>query len=100
MRYRDDMSEIMGRTIPIFRMFSVDKAKEYGDACPGNTTIVRIVGLEGYHREISAKGYRYMRPGIELAPWNARVMQVTDPFGNCLRFSESLPPGGAGTTTG
>jgi uncharacterized glyoxalase superfamily protein PhnB len=36
------------------------------------------------------KGYRFVRPGIETAPWNARVMEVTDPFGNRLRFNEPL----------
>jgi uncharacterized glyoxalase superfamily protein PhnB len=51
---------------------------------------VRVNGLEDFHREITAKGYRYLRPGIERAPWNANVMQVTDPFGNRLRFSEDL----------
>jgi hypothetical protein len=32
-----------------------------------------------------------LRPGIEVAPWNAKVMEVTDPFGNRLRFNEDLP---------
>jgi hypothetical protein len=26
-------------------------------------------GVEALHREISAKGYRYMRPGLEATPW-------------------------------
>lgn len=47
------------------------------------------------HREITAKGYRLMRPGIELAPWNARVMEVIDPFGNRLRFNEPVEQGAA-----
>jgi catechol 2,3-dioxygenase-like lactoylglutathione lyase family enzyme len=116
------------QTIPILRIFSVEKAKEFyagflgyridwehrfdadapvylqvsrdgcvlhltehhGDCCPGSTVLVRVNGLEDFHREITAKGYRYLRPGIERAPWNANVMQVTDPFGNRLRFSEDL----------
>ncbi|HWP73753.1 MAG TPA: glyoxalase superfamily protein [Methylomirabilota bacterium] len=120
------------QAIPIFRIFDVDKAKEFyvgflgfhvdwearfdetaplyiqisrdglllhlsehhGDACPGSTVTVQIAGptggLESYHREITAKGYRFMRPGIELAPWNARVMEVIDPFGNRLRFNEPV----------
>ena len=32
----------------------------------------------------------HMRPGIELAPWNAKLMQVTDPFGNRLRFNKVM----------
>jgi hypothetical protein len=33
-----------------------------------------------------------MRPGIEVAPWNVRVMEVIDPFGNRLRFNEPIAP--------
>jgi len=121
------------QAIPIFRIFDVDKAKEFyvgflgfhldwehrfqdgfpiymqvsrnglvlhlsehhGDCCPGSTVIVQTTGLEEYHREITARGYRFMRPGIELAPWNARVMEVIDPFGNRLRFNEPAEPAGA-----
>jgi catechol 2,3-dioxygenase-like lactoylglutathione lyase family enzyme len=116
--------------VPILRIFSVEKAKEFyvdflgfavdwehrfdsraplymqvsraglqlhlsehhGDACPGSTVFVRMKGIEIFHREITAKGYGYMRPGIEDATWNARVMEVTDPFGNRLRFSEDKGP--------
>ena len=121
------MSEIaFGETIPILRIFSVDKAKEFyldflgfsldwehrfaedlplymqvsrgtlrlhltehhGDACPGATVFVRMRGIEALHRELAAKAYRYLRPGMERAPWGARVMEVTDPFGNRIRFNE------------
>lgn len=66
-------------------------SEHHGDACPGSTVFVRLTGLDEYHREITAKGYRYMRPGIEVARWNAKVMKVIDPFGNRLRFNEDLP---------
>ncbi len=61
-----------------------------GDCCPGSTVFVRVTGLAGFHKEISAKKYGYMRPGIERAPWNADVMEVIDPFGNRIRFSEDV----------
>jgi catechol 2,3-dioxygenase-like lactoylglutathione lyase family enzyme len=114
------------QTVPILRIFSVDKAREFyldflgfaldwehrfadglplymqvsrgalclhlsehhGDACPGSTVFVRMRGVEGLHRELTAKTYRYLRPGVERAPWGARVMEVTDPFGNRVRFNE------------
>ena len=114
------------QTIPILRIFSVDKAREfyldylgfaldwehrfaadlplymqvsrgtlrlhltehYGDACPGSTVFVRMRGVEALHRELAAKAYPYLRPGVERAPWGARVMEVTDPFGNRIRFNE------------
>jgi hypothetical protein len=64
--------------------------EHHGDCCPGSTVFVRVAGLEEFHREITAKGYSSMRPGIEVAPWNAKVMEVIDPFGNRLRFNEDL----------
>ena len=68
------MTETVLQTVPILRIF-----------------FVRLTGLDEYHCEITAKGYRYMRPGIEVAPWNAKLMEVMDPFGNRLRFNEDLP---------
>ncbi len=115
-------------TIPILRIFSVEKAREFyigflgfevdwehrfddkaptymkisragcvlhlsehhGDCCPGSTVFVRVKGLDDYHREISAKGYGFLRPGIETTFHNSKGMEVTDPFGNRIRFDESL----------
>jgi uncharacterized glyoxalase superfamily protein PhnB len=112
--------------IPILRIFSVEKAKEFyvdflgftidwehrfhdnaplyaqvsraglklhlsehhGDASPGSTVFIWMRGIADYHRELIGKNYRYYRPGLEDAPWDARVMEVGDPFGNKLRFSE------------
>lgn len=65
-------------------------SEHYGDCCPGSTVFVETTGLEELHRDITSMGYGYMRPGIEIAPWNAKCMEVIDPFGNRLRFSESL----------
>jgi uncharacterized glyoxalase superfamily protein PhnB len=116
----------LGQVIPILRIFSIDKAKEFyldflgfnwdwehrfeenfplyaqvsrsgvvlhlsehhGDASPGATVLVDMRGIDLLHRELVAKNYRYYRPAIEDMPWNARVMSVTDPFGNRMRFSE------------
>jgi len=112
--------------IPILRIFSVEKAKEFyidflgfttdwehrfhdnaplytqvsraglklhlsehhGDASPGSTVFIWMRGIADYHRELTDKNYRYYRPGLEEAPWDAFVMEVADPFGNKLRFSE------------
>jgi len=65
-------------------------SEHHGDACPGSTVFVRMRGIDDYHREIMAKGYGYMRPGVDVAPWNAKVMEVIDPFGNRIRFNEDL----------
>ena len=65
-------------------------SEHHGDCSPGATVFLRVTGLEQFHKELSEKRYRYQRPGIELAPWNAKVMQLTDPFGNRLRFNEDI----------
>jgi uncharacterized glyoxalase superfamily protein PhnB len=113
-------------TIPILRIFAVDKAMEFyvgflgfkvdwehrfgdnfplyaqvsrgnlrlhlsehhGDASPGSTVFVWMRGIAAYHAELKARDYRYNKPGLEDAPWDAKVMEVSDPFGNRLRFSE------------
>ena len=64
-------------------------SEHYGDCCPGSTVFVRVKGLVEYHAEISAKGYGYMRPGIEQTFHQSRCMTVIDPFGNRLQFDES-----------
>ena len=118
-------------TIPILRIFSVDKAKEFyldflgftidwehrfgdnfplyaqvsraglklhlsehhGDASPGSTVFLWMRGIAEYHRELIAKDYRYYKPGLEDAvPFKGKVMQVSDPFGNRLRFNERNEP--------
>ena len=63
-------------------------SEHHGDGSPGATLFVDTVGLDDLHAEVTAKNYRYLRPGIEDAPWGARVMTVIDPFSNRIRFSE------------
>ena len=93
--FRVDWEHRFDETAPLYMQISRDGlvlhlSEHHGDACPGSTALVQSTGLEAYHREITAKGYRFMRPGIEVAPWNARVMEVIDPFGNRLRFNEPV----------
>jgi len=80
---------------PIYIQISRDKcvlhlSEHHGDCCPGSTVFLRVSGLEQFHKEITSKGYGHMRPGIEIAPWNAKLMEVIDPFGNRLRFNEDI----------
>lgn len=63
-------------------------SEHHGDGCPGATLVVITRGLDSLHADVAAREYPFMRPGIEAMPWGARVMEVIDPFGNRLRFSE------------
>jgi len=65
-------------------------SEHHGDACPGSKAFIDFENLEEYHRELTAKNYKYNRPSLEIAPWNARTVTVIDPFHNQLLFSESL----------
>ena len=117
------------KTIPILRIFDVEKAKAFyigflgftvdwehrfdpaaplymqvsrggmslhlsehhGDACPGSTVYVSCEGVEDFQREITAKGYAYLRPGVETTFYGSKCMEVIDPFGYRIRFDERLP---------
>src|SRR5262245_26530009 len=108
------------QTIPLLRIFDVEKAKAFyggflgfqvewehrfdetapvymqvsrggcvlhltehhGDCCPGSTVFVWMTGLDDYHREITSKGYTFLRPGVERTFYNSKCMEVIDPFGN------------------
>lgn len=65
-------------------------SEHHGDSCPGSTIFQRVTGLDEFHREISAKGYGYLRPGIERTFYNSKCMEVIDPFGNRIRFDEAI----------
>jgi uncharacterized glyoxalase superfamily protein PhnB len=69
-------------------------SEHHGDCCPGSTVFLRVTGLEEFHREITAKGYGYLRPGIESTFYGSKCMEVIDPFGNRMRFDETPPKTG------
>ena len=62
-----------------------------GDGTPGHNVFVPMSGIDAFHRELIATGYRFARPGISDDPWG-RGVSVSDPFGNTLLFCE--PPAG------
>ena len=62
-------------------------SEHHGDASPGSALRIEVEQLDELHAELTAKNYRYARPGIEQRPWG-RDMSITDPFGNRLVFSE------------
>ena len=81
---------------PLYRQISrgnliLHLSEHHGDGSPGARLRVMMQGVEAFHREISAKAYRYMRPGLETTPWNTLETGVIDPFGNLIRFCERLP---------
>ena len=51
-------------------------SEHHGDACPGSTVFVWMTGIEEFHREITGKGYKYLRPGIETTFARSRGLLV------------------------
>ncbi len=88
-----DWEHRFGDNFPLYAQVSradikLHLSEHHGDASPGSTVFVWMRGIEAYHRELHAKDYRYNKPGLEEAVWDGKMMQVADPFGNRLRFSE------------
>jgi hypothetical protein len=54
--------------------------------------LVRMSGLTTLHAELSTKTYP-LPLNVRHTPDDRSELQVTDPFGNRLRFSENNPPG-------
>ncbi len=64
-------------------------SEHHGGGAPGAAFMIETKGIADLHREMTEKKYRYARPGLEDQPWGARTINVTDPFGNKLTFSET-----------
>lgn len=116
------------QTIPILRIFDVQKAKDFycgflgfevqwehhfdddspayievsrngmtlhlsehhGDCTPGSTVFVWMTGIDEFHEEITSQGYKYNRPGLESTFYDAKCVEVIDPFSNRIRFNERI----------
>jgi catechol 2,3-dioxygenase-like lactoylglutathione lyase family enzyme len=85
---------------PLYRQISrgnliLHLSEHHGDGSPGARIRVMMQSVEEFHREISSKGYPYMRPGLESTPWGTLETGVIDPFGNLIRFCEPNRDAGA-----
>lgn len=93
--FKIDWEHQFSPTAPRYIQISRDNAilhltEHYGDCTPGAKAFIHIDDVETLHRELATRPNPNMNPGIEDAPWNARILQVTDPFGNRICFSQSL----------
>lgn len=80
---------------PLYRQISrnglaLHLSEHHGDGSPGVQVRVMMRGVREFNREINAKGYRYMRPGLETTEWGTIESGVIDPFGNMIRFCERI----------
>jgi uncharacterized glyoxalase superfamily protein PhnB len=66
-------------------------SEHHGDATPGSKVFIDCENLTEYHAQISAKNYKYGRPGLNQAFWDSLTMDIADPFGNRLLFNQYPP---------
>ena len=64
-------------------------SEHHGDCTPGSRIIIDTKGIDQLHAELVAQDYKYVKPQVEPTDWGSRVMDVIDPFGNRLTFSET-----------
>jgi hypothetical protein len=64
-------------------------SEHFGDGTPGTAVFLPMHGIREFHSELGKRDYRFARPGLESEPWGLTV-DITDPFGNQLRFCERL----------
>lgn len=92
-----DWEHRFGPDMPLYLQVSrgdwvIHLSEHHGDACPGAALRLSTDKLDALFAEWQAKGYPNARPAIETMPWGCRELQVRDPFGNRLVFTEPLPP--------
>jgi uncharacterized glyoxalase superfamily protein PhnB len=80
---------------PIYMQVSLGDCKlhlseHHGDASPGSSIRVLVDELEAYHQQLTAKQYKYYRPGLQDQEWGTREMSVQDGNGNKLIFYRPL----------
>ena len=64
--------------------------EHHGDCSPGGKVLARVNDISAYHAFLTAKDYKYAKPGLDEVEWGAKVISVGDPFGNRIDFFEEL----------
>lgn len=63
-------------------------SEHFGDAAPGGRVRVQVSDIDKLHAELTAKNYKYCKPGILDQDWGHREIIVGDPFANKLVFCQ------------
>jgi len=80
---------------PIYAQVSRDRLKLHlsehvGDGTPGTAVFLPMTGIRDFHAELQTRPWKLYRPSVGPAPWGGLCMDILDPFGNALRFSEKV----------
>ncbi|MNJ99254.1 Bleomycin resistance protein [compost metagenome] len=93
--FKSDWEHRFGENFPVYLQVRrssliLHLSEHYGDATPGSAIFIPIDDIDALHAELLAKDYKNAKPGVEDLPWG-RMMDITDPFGNHLRFCQQTP---------
>ncbi len=84
-RFEPDMPLYMGMSRD---GLTLHISEHFGDALPGSAVYLEMTGLHEFHAELLAKKYKFARPGIGPGHAGGICVNITDPFGNKLRFND------------
>lgn len=89
-----DWEHRYGDNFPLYMQVSrsglrLHLSEHAGDATPDGNMCVYMTGIRDLHRELQAKNYRYMKPGLQDEGGRLEL-QVIDPFNNRIRFMELM----------
>lgn len=81
--------------LPLYMQVSKDDcvihlSEHHGDCSPGAALRIETSELESFQSELAERHYRYARPEIHETPWGSLDMDVSDPFGNRLTFTNAI----------
>jgi hypothetical protein len=91
--FRVDWEHRFSDNSPVYMQLSKEHillhlSEHHGDAAPGAKVYIQYQNLKNLHALLNEKKYKFNKPGMEEAPWNAWCMEVVDPFYNKLLFCE------------
>lgn len=91
--FKIDWEHKFDENSPIYMQVSRDGiilhlSEHHGDCTPGSKAYITIDNVKALFKEICAKEYKYNKPGLKHAPWNAPCFEIVDPFSNKLLITE------------
>ncbi len=63
-------------------------SEHYGDGTPGTVLYLPMKGVPAYHAELHTRPGHGANPGLNDGMRGGKCLDLTDPFGNRLRFDE------------
>jgi catechol 2,3-dioxygenase-like lactoylglutathione lyase family enzyme len=90
--FKVDWEHRYGENFPLYMQVSLGSlvlhlTEHHGDCSPGATVYVKVSGLGDFHRELAAKNYRFLKPGL-AKDGDCLELELADPFGNRFRINQ------------